>query len=71
MGGEVADSETADPRMDALQGGAREWRLLCQIASDDGSGFAWGDEGNLYFWIPAAALKARSFDATWMVLQCS
>ena len=31
----------------------------------------WGDVGRLYFWIRDADLRARRFDATWLILQCS
>jgi len=59
-----------DPRAAALTPGAKDWRLLLQIDSDEaGPGWMWGDSGMLYFAIPEAALKARAFDKAWMIKQ--
>ncbi|MBN1964336.1 MAG: DUF1963 domain-containing protein [Anaerolineae bacterium] len=54
----------------ALRPGAGQWRLLCQIDSDDDTGMMWGDAGLLYFWIKQEDLLARRFDQVWMMLQC-
>ena len=59
-----------DPRAAALRAGARDWRLLFQVDSDDAAGMMWGDSGMLYYWIRDEDLKARQFDRSWMILQC-
>jgi uncharacterized protein YwqG len=61
----------SDPRRAELEPGAREWRLLAQIDSDDAAEMMWGDVGMLYFWIREPDLAARRFDRAWMILQCS
>jgi len=39
---------------------------LLQLAADEELGWAWGDDGSIYFGIPAAALAAGDFDrAEW------
>ena len=63
-------------RLDALQPGALDWRLLFQLDTDDdlGSGkpgMMWGDCGRLFFWIRNQDLAGRRFDDSWMILQCS
>jgi uncharacterized protein YwqG len=52
-----------------LKAGAKNWRLLLQVDSDDASGMRWADAGMLYFWIEYDALAARRFDSVWVVLQ--
>lgn len=59
-----------DPRAEALARGATDWRLLLQVASDDGAGMMWGDAGCLYYWIREPDLAAAAFDASWLILQC-
>jgi uncharacterized protein YwqG len=59
-----ADTET-------IRQGARNWRLLLQVGSDDEAGMMWGDLGYLYFWIREQDLLAKDFDKVWMILQCS
>jgi uncharacterized protein YwqG len=54
-----------------LASGAREWRLLLQLASDDQIDTMWGDLGNLYFWVREQDARAGRFENVWMVLQCS
>jgi uncharacterized protein YwqG len=55
----------------ALASGARDWRLLLQLDSDEiGPGWMWGDAGRIYYWIRQADLAAGDFSATWTVLQC-
>ncbi|MCL4517217.1 MAG: YwqG family protein [Firmicutes bacterium] len=60
-----------DPRAQQLRSGAKDWRLLVQIDSDDQSGMMWGDVGRLYFWIREEDLRNRQFDNVWLILQCS
>lgn len=51
--------------------GARDWRLLLQIDSDDNSNMTWGDVGRIYYWIRDEDLRERNWDRVWLVLQCS
>jgi uncharacterized protein YwqG len=59
-----------DERARILAEGGRDWTLLLQIDSDDGTEMMWGDSGLLYFWIRKEDLAARNFDDVWMILQC-
>ncbi|MBY6115688.1 DUF1963 domain-containing protein [Mameliella alba] len=45
-----------------------DWRLLCQIASDDDR--EWGDGGQLYVWIRETDLTNRDFSKARVILQC-
>jgi uncharacterized protein YwqG len=60
-----------DPRASALEAGARDWRLLLQIDTDDTLGSEWGDTGRVYFWIREQDLAAQRFDSAWHIMQCS
>ena len=60
-----------DPRRAALESGASDWRLLLQLDSDEANGMAWGDVGMIYLWIREQDLRARAFDQSWLILQCS
>ena len=51
--------------------GARDWRLLLQIDSDQNAGMMWGDVGRIYYCIRERDLRARNWDRVWMVLQCT
>jgi len=62
-------TDEGDPRMAEVSKGAMDWQLLLQIDSDEHAGMNWGNTGMLYYWIRAAALQARRFDTTWLVLQ--
>jgi uncharacterized protein YwqG len=64
------DRFAADPRVPALRAGARDWRLLLQVDSDDESAMMWGDAGRLYFWIRRQDLALARFDAAWVITQC-
>ena len=61
----------ASSRAKELEAGARDWRLLLQIDSDDDAGMMWGDCGRLYFFLTEDALRRRAFGESWMGLQCS
>jgi len=65
-GGPAFDKERAKE----LEPGARDWRLLAQIDSDENAGVEWGDRGRLYFWIREADLERRDFSNVWMILEC-
>ena len=54
----------------SLKGGARDWRLLLQIDTDEELGVMWGDGGILYFWIREGDARAGRFEQAWAVLQC-
>jgi uncharacterized protein YwqG len=54
-----------------LGAGARNWRLLLQIDTDEeGPGWMWGDVGRIYFWVQEQDLAARRFEETWLIFQC-
>jgi uncharacterized protein YwqG len=59
-----------DPRVESLKPGAKDWRLLFQVDSDDRTDMMWGDGGRLYFWVTEAMLKEKRFGDGWMILQC-
>jgi uncharacterized protein YwqG len=62
-------TEASDPRAASLSAGAADWHLLLQVDSDPNLGMRWGDGGMLYFWMPRAALQARQFDQSWLIMQ--
>ena len=60
----------ADPRVQALLPGAKDWQLLLQIDTDEaGPGWDWGLGGKLYFWIRQDDLTAGRFGEVWTILQ--
>lgn len=59
-----------DERVQALEQGASEWRLLFQVDSDEKVDVMWGDAGMLYFWVREADAREGRFDRAWLVLQC-
>ena len=59
-----------DPGAPALRSGARDWRLLLQIDSDEKASMMWGDVGRIYYWIRKDDLAARNFNNAWFDLQC-
>lgn len=58
-------------RAKMLEPGARDWRLLLQIDTDDDTEMMWGDVGTIYFWIRKQDALAGNFAKAWLVLQCS
>lgn len=60
----------ASPRAKAIEAGAKDWRLLLQVDSDDEAGMIWGDDGRLYFWVREDEARRGDFTGVWMVLQC-
>ncbi len=60
-----------DPRAQLLEAGAKDWRLLLQLDTDDDAGVMWGDCGTLYFWVRAEEAASGNFQNPWVVLQCS
>jgi len=60
-----------NPRIKELEPGAKDWRLLFQLDSDEDLDFIWGDCGILYFWIREQDARAGNFDDVWMILQCA
>ena len=69
MGGAL--SHTDLEKLESLKPGAKDWRLLLQLASDeDAADWMWGDCGKLYYWIKDDDLRAADFSKVWGVLQC-
>jgi uncharacterized protein YwqG len=60
----------ASARAKQIEDGARNWRLLYQMDSDDALGVMWGDVGMLYFWVEESAATRGDFSNVWLVLQC-
>ncbi|MFI5910285.1 DUF1963 domain-containing protein [Dactylosporangium sp. NPDC051541] len=56
---------------DPLQGPMHEdgWTLLLQLDSDPATGFTFGDEGTVYFWIPDEDLRAAELSRVRAVVQ--
>ncbi len=61
-------SPADDPRRKGLEGGARDWRLLYQVDSED-VGLPWGARARLYYWIRKQDLARADFSNVWMNLQ--
>ena len=55
----------------SLEPGAKDWRLLLQLCSDDDLDVMWGDAGDLYFWVREQDSLKGDFSNVWLVLQCS
>ena len=45
------------------------WVMLLQLDSDKAVDWQWGDDGAIYFWIPAGDLAQARFDRVWVILQ--
>lgn len=59
------------PRARSLAAGARDWRLVLQVDSDEpGPGWSWGDVGRLYYCLHKDDLAAARFDRAWFAEQC-
>jgi uncharacterized protein YwqG len=70
-GGASYQSHEAE-RIQRLEAGAADWRLLLQIDTDeDGPGWMWGDVGRIYFWVKQQDLAALRFTDVWLIFQCS
>lgn len=66
------DPTAYEPLRTELEAGAKDWRLLLQVASEEKhSDMLWGDGGCLYFWIRRQDLLCRHFDDVWLIMQCS
>jgi uncharacterized protein YwqG len=61
----------ADMRGDLYPSGHRDWRLLLQIDSNERQNLFWQAGGRGYFWIREPDLRARNFDRTWLMMQCT
>jgi uncharacterized protein YwqG len=59
------------PRAHELAPGAKDWRLLAQIDSDDDLGLMWGDAGLVYWWLREADFHQGRPERCWGILQCS
>lgn len=59
-----------DPRVESLREGAREWKLLLQLDTDDDCGWMWGDVGTIYFWVRESDALRGDFSKVWMIFQC-
>jgi len=59
-----------DPRVAELAPGAKDWRLLLQLDTDDDLGWMWGDVGTIYFWVRESMARNGRLDDGWTVLQC-
>lgn len=57
------------PRALELAPGAKDWRLLLQIDTDDDLGVQWCDCGLIYFWVKEQDARAGNFSNTWFILQ--
>ncbi|HEU5384166.1 MAG TPA: YwqG family protein [Ktedonobacteraceae bacterium] len=62
-------TDSADPRVAAMQQDAADWLLLLQIDTDSAANMRWANNGMLYYWIRRSDLRARRFDKSWLVLQ--
>lgn len=59
-----------DPRAAKLEPGAKDWRLLLQMDSDEHLDVMWGDAGMVYFWVREEEARRGDFSNAWLVLQC-
>jgi uncharacterized protein YwqG len=61
----------SDPRAETLSAGAKDWRLLFQMDTDDDLELMWGDCGTVYIWVREQDAKAGNFENPWLILQCA
>jgi uncharacterized protein YwqG len=59
------------PEAQKIMSEPNEWVQLLEIGTDDEAGMMWGDMGTLFLWIKQSDLEYRSFENTWLILQCS
>jgi hypothetical protein len=58
------------PRVAELEPGAKDWRLLLQLSTDDALGIQLGYPlGRLYAWIREDDLRAGRFDDVWAFIR--
>jgi uncharacterized protein YwqG len=60
-----------DPRAEGAKARWADWLLLLQLDSDEALDWCWGDVGRIYFRDRHEDLRARRFDQSWLILQCS
>jgi uncharacterized protein YwqG len=49
---------------------SRDWRLLCQVDTDEEAGWMWGDVGTIFFWIREPDAKRLDFEKVWLTFEC-
>lgn len=59
-----------DPKALDHRPGAKNWRLLLQLDSEEEAGLTWGDLGMLYFWVREDDAQNGDWSKTWTGLQC-
>lgn len=59
-----------DVRATSLAPGARDWKLLFQLDSDEELDVMWGDCGTIYFWVEESSARSGDFSNAWLILQC-
>lgn len=64
--------EMSPEKRETIQKAAQKWKLLLQMGTVELEDFElmFGDCGQIYFWIKEDELRKRSFDRTWLILQC-
>ncbi len=68
--GEEIETAQAKPDPDDPKSNPVGWKHLLTVASDDVLGATWGDCGCIYFWAFIDDIESRTFEHTWVELQC-